>query len=158
MTILFVFFVLPLVTILLAIVLQKILKNPILVGITFFAIYLIVAFLAFTANLSEAIIGAIILAIIAFITAVIVQLICILRQRFCGDRIRHNSCNQCCCNDLLTINSNCNSSNDNNSVDSDNTGNSVCNNTREGFVLSTDVMQSGNDRRRCCNRGYYRRF
>ena len=91
MTILFVFFVLPLATILLAIVLQKILRNPILVGITFFAVYLIVAFTAFSANLAAAIIGAIILSVLAFITAIIVQFICILRERF------SNNCNNNCC-------------------------------------------------------------
>ena len=42
---LFIFFALPLATILLAIVLQKILRSPILVAITAFAIYLIIAFL-----------------------------------------------------------------------------------------------------------------
>jgi len=143
MTILFVFFVLPLATILLAIVLQKILRNPILVGITFFAIFLIVAFVAFADNLAAAIIGAIILSIIAFITAIIVQLICILRQRFgnnccrCKERrcCRDDDNNEvqtisdtgnllrisCSCqngesSDLLTINSNsnCNNNNDNN--------------------------------------------
>ena len=143
MTILFVFFVLPLVTILLAIVLQKILKNPILVGITFFAIFLIVAFVGFPATLPAAIIGAIILSIIAFITAIIVQLICILRQRFCNNCNNNNACYDrrycrdddnnsvqtisdtgnllrisCSCqngesSDLLTINSNSNCNNNN---------------------------------------------
>lgn len=145
MTILFVFFVLPLVTILLAIVLQKILKSPILVAITFFAIFLIVAFVAFSSNLAAAIIGAIILSIIAFITAIFVQLICILRHRLFNDRDRDCLCHRCCncddnnsrrsisdngnllriscsCqngerNDLLTINSNCNCNNDNDNDD-----------------------------------------
>ena len=97
MTILFVFFVLPLVTILLAIVLQKILKSPILVAITFFAIFLIVAFVAFPDNLAAAIIGAIILAIIAFITAVIVQLICLIRNRLFNNEDRRCSCRRCNC-------------------------------------------------------------
>lgn len=143
MTILFVFFVLPLATILLAIVLQKLLRNPILVGITFFAVYLIVAFTAFSANLAAAIIGAIVLSVLAFITAVIVQFICILRERFCDNWNNKNACNnrRCCreddsngvqtisdtgnllrisCNcqngessDLLTINSNSNCNNNN---------------------------------------------
>ena len=46
---LFIFFALPLATILLSIVFQKILRSPILVAITFFAIYLIVAFTIFYA-------------------------------------------------------------------------------------------------------------
>jgi len=176
MTILFVFFVLPLATILLAIVLQKILKNPILVGITFFAVYLIVAFTAFSANLAAAIIGAIILSVLAFITAVIVQFICILRERF-GNNNEHclhkNNDTQtisdtgnllrisCNCqngesNDLLTINSNCNCNN-NNDNDSDNSNNCGGNN-REAIVINEDVTPiNTNIRRYCCNRGY-RRF
>ena len=66
---LLIFFALPIATILLAIVLQKVLRSPILVGITFFAIYLIVTFAAFDANF---LVVAIALTILAFITAVIV--------------------------------------------------------------------------------------
>ncbi len=73
---LFIFFALPVATILLAIVLQKILKCPILVAITFFAIYLIVSFAAFSSYLAEALIATIIYTIIAFVTAYIVRLIC----------------------------------------------------------------------------------
>lgn len=80
---LFIFFALPLATILLAIVFQKILRSPILVAITFFAIYLIIAFVAFSDTLAEAIIAAIIYTIIAYITAYIVMIICRLRRRFC---------------------------------------------------------------------------
>ena len=47
MNILLLFFALPIATIILSIVLQKILKCPILVAATFFAIYLIVAFAIF---------------------------------------------------------------------------------------------------------------
>ena len=83
---LFIFFALPLATILLAIVFQKILRSPILVAITFFAIYLIVAFVAFLDTLAEAIIATIIYTIIAYITAYIVMIICKLRRRFCNCR------------------------------------------------------------------------
>jgi len=181
MTILFVFFVLPLATILLTIVLQKILRNPILVGITFFAVYLIVAFTAFSANLAAAIIGVIVLSILAFITALIVNLICILRERFCNNNNLlniHNNyrCNHennetqtlntgnllrisCNCqngesNDLLTINSNTNCNNN----DSDNSNNCGCNN-REAIIVNEQINPiNTNIRRSCCNRGYYRRF
>lgn len=84
---LFVFFVLPLATILLAIVLQRILRSPILVAITFFAIYLIVAFVSFADTLAEAIIAVIVYTIIAYITAYIVMLICRCRKRFYGGRL-----------------------------------------------------------------------
>ena len=77
---LFVFFVLPLATILLAIVLQKILHSPILVAITFFAIYLIVAFVSFSGTLAEAIIAVIIYTLIAYVTALIIQL---LKRYYC---------------------------------------------------------------------------
>lgn len=83
---LFIFFALPLATILLSIVLQKILKSPMLVAITFFAIYLIVAFVAFVDNLAEALIAAIIYAIIAYITAYIIMIICRINHKFCSCR------------------------------------------------------------------------
>ena len=44
------FFALPVATIILAVVLQKILKCPILVAATFFAIFLIVAFAIFDSS------------------------------------------------------------------------------------------------------------
>lgn len=187
MTILFVFFVLPLATILLAIVLQKILRNPILVGITFFAVYLIVAFTAFSANLAAAIIGAIILSVLAFITAVIIQFICILRQRFCDNWNNNNTYNgrtKCCEADdnnepqtisdtrnLLRISCNCQNGesndlltinsncnlNNNNDNDSDNSNSCGCNN-REAIVINEQANPiNTNIRRYCCNRGY-RRF
>ena len=82
--ILFIFFVLPLATILLSIVLQKLLRSPILVGITFFAIYLIVSFVAFSNNLAEALIATIIYTIIAIITAYITRLICRCWRLICN--------------------------------------------------------------------------
>ena len=106
---LFIFFALPLATILLAIVLQKVLRSPILVAITFFAIYLIVAFAAFQDTLAEAIIAAIIYTIIAYITAVIVRFI---KRLFCFHNenitnslgIRNNNIQS---SNLLTVDSNC---------------------------------------------------
>ena len=102
--ILFVFFALPLATILLAIVLQKILRSPILVAITFFAIFLIVSFAAFSDVLAEALIATIIYTIIAFITAAIVMIICRCRRRFhCrgisddNDNVRCENRRRCSC-------------------------------------------------------------
>ena len=102
---LFIFFALPLATILLAIVLQKILRSPILVAITFFAIYLIVAFTAFQDTLAEALIAAIIYSIIAYITAYIVMIICRLKHRFCNCSRGEN--NNTLSSDLLTVDSTC---------------------------------------------------
>jgi len=96
MNILF-FIVLPLATILIAIVLQRLLKSPILVALLVFAVYLILAFTVFE---TEFLINAIIYAIIAFITAVIFKLVCCLKRRFnldvcnvsniCGDSNNSN--------------------------------------------------------------------
>ena len=72
MNTLLIFFALPIATIILAIVLQKIIKCPILVAATFFAIYLIVTFAAFDANF---LIYAIIYTILAYIAAVITRFI-----------------------------------------------------------------------------------
>ena len=71
MNILF-FIVLPLATILIAIVLQKVLRSPILVAILTFAIYFILAFTVFT---TEFLLNTIIYTIIAFLTAVITEAI-----------------------------------------------------------------------------------
>ena len=70
--------VLPLATILIAIVLQKVLKNPILVAISIFAVYFVLAFTAFTADF---LINAIIYTILAYLTAVIVKAICCLHRK-----------------------------------------------------------------------------
>ena len=138
MTNLLVFFALPIATILLAIVLQKILNSPVLVAITFFAIYLIVAFVAFPDDLAEALIATIIYTILAYITAVLTRFFTILCKKLqnhlncCCHENDNNDNNvvapisdngnlltiSCNCqngqsNDLLTISSNC-GNNDNN--------------------------------------------
>ena len=180
MLILFVFFALPLSTILLAIVLQKILKCPILVAITFFAIYLIIAFLVFSSNLAIAIIATIIYSVLAYITAVLVKVFHSLRERFFNNsnhrfRCRDNNDDEnCCCNDdndnnnllrisrscqngesndLLTINSNCNcgTSNSDNSC--------CCNDNQNRISVRANVVPCNNNNGRTgCIRGCYRRF
>ena len=67
------YFALPLATIILAIVLQKLIKCPILVAGIFFAIYLIVTFAAFDINF---LVLAIVYTLLAFITAVLTCFIC----------------------------------------------------------------------------------
>jgi len=94
------FVVLPLATILIAIVLQRLLKSPILVAFLVFAVFLILAFTVFEADF---LINAIIYAIIAYITALIFKLICCILRRFnfnncstdniCGDSNSHNEDN-----------------------------------------------------------------
>ena len=102
MNILLLFFALPVSTILLAIVLQKILKCPILVAATFFAIYLIVAFAIFD---SSFLIFVIIYTILAYITAVLTKLICNIIERINSLNNNDNCCNNC------NNNSNTNNSN-----------------------------------------------
>lgn len=90
MNILF-FIVLPLVTILISIVLQKLLRSPILVAILVFAVYLILAFTVFT---TEFLINAIVYTILAFVTAVVVRIICCLIGRInCEDN--NGICSTC---------------------------------------------------------------
>ena len=66
------FFALPVATIILAVVLQRIIKSPILVALTAFAIYLIVAFSAFDETF---LVFAIVYTILAFIAAVLYNFI-----------------------------------------------------------------------------------
>lgn len=96
MNILLILFALPIATILLAIVLQKILKCPVLVAITFFAIYLIVAFAFFNASF---LILVILYTALAYITAVIVK--CLIRRgcEICGERRNNDTC----ANDTISL-------------------------------------------------------
>jgi len=70
MNTLLLFFALPVATIILAIVLEKILKCPILTAATFFAIFLIVSFAVFDATFLVFVIAY---TILAFISAVIAE-------------------------------------------------------------------------------------
>ena len=91
MDILLLAFAIPVATILLAIVLQKILKCPLLVAATFFAIFLIVTFAVFD---SSFLVFAILYTILAYVTAVLTRLICNIISRFdLGD-----NCNCVCGN------------------------------------------------------------
>ena len=69
---LLIYFALPVATIILSIVLQKILGSPILVAATAFAIYLIVTFAAFDESF---LLFAIIYTILAYLTAIITRFI-----------------------------------------------------------------------------------
>ncbi len=70
MNTLLIFFALPIATIILAIVVQKLLRCPVLTAATFFAIYLIVVFSVFDASY---LIYVIVYTILAYITAVIAE-------------------------------------------------------------------------------------
>lgn len=99
MNILLLFFALPIATIILAIVLEKILRCPVLTALTFFAIYLIIAFSIFD---SSFLVFVIAYTIIAFITAIIAEFF----FRRCNNEkrcpiIRCCSCNQT--NNTITL-------------------------------------------------------
>lgn len=89
MNTLLLFFALPIATIILAIVLQKILKCPCLVAATFFAIYLIITYAVFD---SSFLVYVIIYTILAFVTAVLTKWICQLKQQLC-QRVPSCGCN-----------------------------------------------------------------
>ncbi len=72
-------FALPVSTIILSIVFQKILRSPLLVAATFFAIYLIVTYTAFD---SSFLIYAILYTILAYVTAILTRLICQIKTRY----------------------------------------------------------------------------
>ena len=90
----FVIFAIILATILLTIVLERVLHSNILVGLTFFAIYLVVlAILYGVGTVTDFSIGLLIvigLAVIAFITSVITRFIRCICRRLLGD-----CCNTC---------------------------------------------------------------
>lgn len=94
---LLIFFALPVATVILAIVLQKILKCPLLVAATFFAIYLIVTFAVFDASF---LVYAILYTILAYVTAVLTQVIC----KFISICLNQNNGNNCGCDRLSSQN------------------------------------------------------
>lgn len=90
MNTLLIYFALPLATIILAVVLQKLIKSPILVAAIFFAIYLIIAFAAFDATF---LVAAIVYTFLAYVTASIVRILCwFFRNCNWNCRNRENRC------------------------------------------------------------------
>ena len=112
MNTLLLFFALPVATVILAIVLQKILNNPLLVAATFFAIYLVYA---------------IIYTILAYITAILVNAICKILRALANQ----NNCTYRVTERPITISTNLSS--DGNDVTSNTTlltnGNTLSNNS-----------------------------
>lgn len=101
MNILLLFFALPVATIILSIVLLKILKCPVLVAATFFAIYLVLAYTVFG---NDFLIFVIVYTILSYITAVLTRLICniINKVNRCFYNGREGN-NQDCCNSVTSI-------------------------------------------------------
>ena len=138
MNIILLFFVLPFATIIFSIVLQKILKCPVLVAAIFFAIYLILAYTVFG---TDFLIFAIIYTILSYITALITKTICNVAEKInsCIDNRIPNLRNirECICNNIEKENEN------------------RSNNTQARFTVTTNqtdpVLFLGN-RNNICNR------
>ena len=125
MNTLLLFFALPIATIIFSIVLLKLLKCPILVAATFFAIYLILAFTAFS---SDFLIFVIAYTILSYITVVLTRLICNIIERI----------NRCINDDRGGNNQNCCCSNINNGPIGNNNLPNNCNNNQARFTLTTN--------------------
>ena len=108
MNILLLAFAIPLATILLSIVLQKVLRNPFLVAATIFSILLI---LTFTVVEEEFRIYALALTIaytlLSFITAYIVRLICEFKNCRCNNLVNTISANQAIADNTTSNNNGC---------------------------------------------------
>ena len=124
MNTLLIFFALPVATIILAIVFQKLLDSPILVALTFLAIYLVVTFAAFDESF---LVWAILYTILAYITAILVNAICRLLRALANQ----NNCTYRVTERPITISTNLSS--DGNDVTSNTTlltnGNTLSNNS-----------------------------
>lgn len=131
MNTLLLFFALPIATIILAIVLQKILNSPLLVAATFFAIYLIVTFAAFDADF---LVYAIAYTILAYITALLVNVIC----RFIKMLANQNNCTYRITERPITISTNLSSD-----------GNDLTSNTT--LLTSTNTTSNNNSGGCRCN-------
>lgn len=143
------FFALPIATIILAVVFQKILKCPFLVATTFFAIYLILAFTAFDESF---LVNAIVYTILAFITASIVQLICKIIDND-GLTIRNLRANNIRANRIRTDTLSANEviNNDDDDDDNDNGNTCGCNNNNGCSCNRNNRGYYG------YNRGWYRK-
>lgn len=134
------FFALPIATIILAVVFQEILKCPLLVAATFFAIYLILAFTAFDESF---LVNAIVYTILAFIVASIVQFICRVVDND-GLTIRNLRANNIRANRIRTDTLSANEVINNDDDDDDNNNGNTC-----GCSNNNGCICNSN------NRGYY---
>ena len=123
------FFALPIATIILAIVWQRIIKSPILVALTAFAIFLIVTFAVFD---SDFLIFAIVYTILAYIAAWISKLICKILERDCiiQNLTAENITTDTLSANTLEINDDDDNNNNHNNChnNSDNNSDNSCNN------------------------------
>lgn len=143
MNTLLIFFALPIAIIIISIALQKIFKCPFLVAGIIFAIFLIVTFAIGNLNY---LVATIAYTILAFITAVLTNIICrILRELDRREEanngnlltISSNGCNGVE-NDLLTINTSWPNNNNNN------TSSCSCNTSNDSIAVRAKVIPNNN--------------
>ena len=151
-----IFLVLPIAIIILSIVIQRILKCPILVALTFFAIFLILTFTVFG---TDFLIFAILYTILAFIAAFLADLFCRIARRLRNWDDNNFTITSSCGNgkstELLAINSNGNNNGNNCNNNSCNCGNNS--NNSESIVLSAEVVPNSTARSGCFSGNYRRR-
>ena len=122
-------FAFPLATIILAIVLQKILKCPLLVTATFFAVLIILTYSVFG---SSFLVYAIIYTILAYVTAVLTRLIHQIIKRL--NRCDSQNCTNNCIENLLSL---FNTRNQCDTIDQNNLANQV-------NCLANQICQTNN--------------
>lgn len=159
MNTLLIFFALPIATIIISIALQKILKSPLLVAAIIFAIFLIVTFIINNLNL---LVATIVYTIISFITASIVYVISKFIRDYRQNSENNENCgcasNNCCSRncernnsgseELLTISSNCSSTDNGNLLTISSNG---CNgNTNDLLTVNTNCNNTQQSNQ-CCN-------
>ena len=95
MNTLLIFFALPIATILLSVVLQKVLDSPVLVAMTAFSVYLVVTFVI---NNIEFILGALVYTFLSFITAYLTRFIINYQnnRRIAEEELVKNACYRSC--------------------------------------------------------------
>lgn len=160
MNILLIFFAFPIAVIIISIILQKILDNPIAVAAAIFAFFIVITFAFFDETF---LIATLVYTILSFITAFLVS-------RLCDSNNNHDNSNNCLCNaiaDILRNNANLATTNNTsntslqdllNNVNSNNNSNNTCgcnNNNND----DDDVFGISNNNNCGCGRvRRYRRY
>ena len=149
---LLIFLALPIATVLLAIVLERELRSPILVVVTFFDLYLIVLFALFATgaitDLATVLIALIVFTFLAYITAIIVRFIRCICRKFLKP----------CCSICPERNEDVGNIIDNNENDCNGNLNNLPT-ANEGIALSGNIIPNQNNNGRTgVVKGCYRRY
>ena len=156
MNTLLLFFAFPVATIILAIVLEKIIRNPILTAATFFAIFLVIAFAFFDATFLVYVIAY---TILAYIAAVIAEFF-FRRCRNWNNRIGNlgisdeDDDNGRRCNRNNNSNNNTNNSDNNCNCNNSNNSDNNCNCNCQNESVTANITNNNTGRRStwCCYR------